>query len=36
MTIRVVVIGAVFISEIFGPILLKWVLFKTKEAQVKS
>ncbi len=36
MTIRVVVIGAVFFSEIFGPILLKWVLFKTKEAQVKS
>ncbi|MGA0875954.1 MAG: cation:proton antiporter [Bacilli bacterium] len=32
--LRVVVIGAVFISEIFGPILLKEVLIKAKEAQV--
>ena len=34
--LRVVVIGAVFVSEIFGPLLLKWVLFKTKEATVVS
>lgn len=30
--LRVVVIGAVFVSEIFGPILLKEVLIKSKEA----
>lgn len=36
MLLRVVVIGAVFFSEIFGPILLKWVLFKTGEAQTKG
>ncbi len=35
MLIRVIVIGAVFISEIFGPILLKIMLFKSGEA-VKS
>ncbi|MFZ9704427.1 MAG: cation:proton antiporter, partial [Bacilli bacterium] len=32
--LRVVVIGAVFISEVFGPILLKEVLIKAKEVQV--
>ncbi|HOJ44908.1 MAG TPA: cation:proton antiporter [Bacilli bacterium] len=32
MMIRAVIIGAVFISEIFGPILLKIVLFKSGEA----
>jgi Kef-type K+ transport system membrane component KefB len=32
--LRVVVIGAVFVSEIFGPILLKEVLIKSKEATV--
>jgi Kef-type K+ transport system membrane component KefB len=30
--LRVVIIGAVFISEIFGPILLKEVLIRSKEA----
>jgi Kef-type K+ transport system membrane component KefB len=30
--LRVVIIGAVFVSEIFGPILLKDVLIKAKEA----
>jgi Kef-type K+ transport system membrane component KefB len=34
--LRVVVIGAVFVSEVFGPLLLKWVLFKTKEATVTT
>jgi Kef-type K+ transport system membrane component KefB len=32
--LRVVIIGAVFISEIFGPILLKEVLIRSKEATV--
>jgi Kef-type K+ transport system membrane component KefB len=32
--VRIVVIGAVFVSEIFGPILLKKVLIKAKEATV--
>jgi Kef-type K+ transport system membrane component KefB len=32
--LRVVVIGAVFVSEIFGPILLKEVLIRSKEATV--
>jgi Kef-type K+ transport system membrane component KefB len=32
--LRVVVIGAVFVSEIFGPILLKEVLIRAKEATV--
>jgi hypothetical protein len=32
MMIRAIIIGAVFISEIFGPILLKIVLFKSGEA----
>ena len=32
--LRVVIIGAVFVSEIFGPILLKEVLIKAKEASV--
>jgi hypothetical protein len=30
----VVVIGAVFVSEVFGPILLKEVLIRSKEATV--
>jgi Kef-type K+ transport system membrane component KefB len=32
--LRVVVIGAVFVSEVFGPILLKEVLIRSKEATV--
>jgi Kef-type K+ transport system membrane component KefB len=32
--VRIVVIGAVFVSEIFGPILLKKVLIKAKEVTV--
>ena len=32
MLVRVIVIGAVFFSEIFGPILLKIMLFKSGEA----
>jgi len=32
--LRVVVIGAVFVSEVFGPILLKEVLIRSKEASV--
>lgn len=32
MLVRVVVIGAVFISEIFGPLLMKHALYKTGEA----
>jgi Kef-type K+ transport system membrane component KefB len=32
--LRVVIIGAVFVSEIFGPILLKEVLIRSKEATV--
>ena len=32
--VRTVVIGAVLISEIFGPIALKKVLIKSKEAQI--
>ena len=34
--LRVVVIGAVFVSEIFGPILLKEVLIKSKEANIQK
>ncbi|MEG1710333.1 MAG: cation:proton antiporter [Clostridia bacterium] len=32
MLLRIVVLGAVFVSEIFGPICLKWALFKSGEA----
>lgn len=32
--LRVVVIGAVFVSEVFGPILLKEVLIRSKEVTV--
>jgi Kef-type K+ transport system membrane component KefB len=32
--LRVVIIGAVFVSEIFGPILLKRVLITSKETQL--
>ncbi|MEG2014761.1 MAG: cation:proton antiporter [Clostridia bacterium] len=33
MLLRVVVLFAVFVSEFFGPICLKWALFKSGEAQ---
>jgi hypothetical protein len=32
--LRVVVIAAVFVSEFFGPILLKIALLKSKEATI--
>ncbi|MEG0034568.1 MAG: cation:proton antiporter [Bacilli bacterium] len=32
MLLRIVILGAVFVSEIFGPILLKTALFKSGEA----
>lgn len=34
--VRIVVIGAVFFSEIFGPILLRYALFKSGEAEVRD
>lgn len=34
--LRVVIIGAVFVSEIFGPILLKQVLIKAKETHLEE
>jgi Kef-type K+ transport system membrane component KefB len=34
--LRVVIIGAVFVSEVFGPILLKQVLIKAKETNVDN
>jgi hypothetical protein len=32
--LRIVIIAAVFMSEIFGPILLKVILIRSKEASV--
>lgn len=33
MTLRVIVLAAVFISELFGPVCLKWALYKSGEAE---